>query len=646
MTVRFKCQTEYQKSFGVSRSRAASPHTLAGLRSDQMAFSREPCLQRRRRRRSAPGHGSSLLCPPDQMPPSAQRKVPPAASRSSSVQKKEPAVDSKLPADPGPPEELGPVPEAEPLSNPEPPSDLAKTRHHQPDSQPQPSSLDRQKPSATEVNLALWRKAGLMSRSQGSGGQMSEHHRQFSWKEPTLAVPPILTAEQGLSRLVPPFRKKHVSMDTEYQRSFQGLVLPTGPRLRKQLEHQRVPLSYTDMRKERSEKKLCPIQEKPAPQNENVRSRSPPRQATPTPTPPPPPPPQKVQHRLQEGGEAPDVQASQIQGFPTQSWSWLNEVQELRQKAVSYRRRAWGTNFCRDHLSQLQSDHNALWEPTDTPTHPPTPHLTSDPGQDAAAAPDSSSSSFVGALDLDSHSSNSSPRMSIGRTRDGGTAPTPPAERRQAWRRRGGNEGGGDGDEGDGGGETDEEGGRLPTPTLKIRPVQRTHHDRTTPATGGAILVGKLMSSSSPLLYTPQPQRPVSAVSMAQRAHTADDVPVTKKEAWPEQIPVPIPSSNPSPIKSTASAACKPIRTKHSPPPPVAPAPHHCIHGTLRHPDFQHNGHLGLRSRDYLWSGGDFSLDEDDRLSVMSWRSAASCSMASSVLERAQKRQQDFWGKS
>lgn len=40
-----------------------------------------------------------------------------------------------------------------------------------------------------------------------------------------------------------------------------------------------------------------------------------------------------------------------------------------------------------------------------------------------------------------------------------------------------------------------------------------------------------------------------------------------------------------------------------------------------------------------------FSRCLDDRLSVMSWRSAASCSAASVVLERAQKRREHFWGK-
>lgn len=75
------------------------------------------------------------------------------------------------------------------------------------------------------------------------------------------------------------------------------------------------------------------------------------------------------------------------------------QAKELRQKALSYRRRAWGTNFSRDHLNQLQSEHNALWEPTDTTnsaTDTPTPRLTFDLCQD----PDSCSTSCVEALDL------------------------------------------------------------------------------------------------------------------------------------------------------------------------------------------------------------------------------------------------------
>ncbi|XP_042339451.1 nuclear protein MDM1-like, partial [Plectropomus leopardus] len=90
----------------------------------------------------------------------------------------------------------------------------------------------------------------------------------------------------------------------------------------------------------------------------------------------------------------------------------LVQAQELRQQALSYRRRAWGANFSRDHLSQLLSEHNTLWEPTDTTdsaTDPPSPRLTSDLCRD----PDGCSASPVEALDLHSRSSNSSKRSSV-----------------------------------------------------------------------------------------------------------------------------------------------------------------------------------------------------------------------------------------
>lgn len=190
----------------------------------------------------------------------------------------------------------------------------------------------------------------------------------------------------------------------------------------------------------------------------------------------------------------------------------------------------------------------------------------------------------------------------------------------------------------------------MPTPRLKMLPVQRTHHDLTTPATGGAILVGKLKSNdeSSPT----KQHRCGSAVSMAAGAERAgaDDTPVKQKEASPEINAARLSSSGPSPDhKPSNSPSSKPIRTKQTPsspvaPPPVGPPPH-CIQGTLRHPDFQHNGELGVRFREPPCSGGGCGSNEDDRLSVMSWRSAASCSVASAVLVRAQKRRENFWGK-
>uniref|UniRef100_A0A3B5BEJ4 Nuclear protein MDM1 n=1 Tax=Stegastes partitus TaxID=144197 RepID=A0A3B5BEJ4_9TELE len=445
-------------------------------------------------------------------------------------------------------------------------------------------------------------------------GHRSEYRRQFGWKKSTAS--PLLSAEQVLNsggRSAPAFRRNPVPMETEYRRSFQGQAPPTGPRLREHLELQRSPLyrsHTTNRRREEPQKKLRPEQE--AAQGEDAAS-------APKATPPP-----QVQrgHRNQEGGGATEGDAHQ--------------AKELRQQALTYRHRAWGTNFSRDHLSQLRSEHNILWEPTDA---------TDSPSNAATADPDSRSTSHVEALDLASSSSKTPSVAGSGdkrhmskKTQTNPRTPSgPPAERRAAW-----------GEEEEEEENSDEEEGRLPTPMLRTRPVQRTHHDLTTPATGnqeqpgGAILVGKLKGADD---LSPYKQRSISAVS---RAETAVDLPVKPKEAWSEVNPA---STSPSPDhKPSSSRLSKPIRTKQTPPspvapPPLVPPPQHCIQGTLRHPDFQHNGDLGLRFRELQCSGGGCGSDDDDRLSVMSWRSAASCSMASAVLERAQKRRESFWGK-
>ncbi|XP_041636897.1 nuclear protein MDM1 isoform X2 [Cheilinus undulatus] len=644
MTVRFKCQSEYQKSYRVSRSRSVSPQRSApsaGLRSDQMGISREPCLQRRKKldRGGLAQSCSSLLSPQEsQQTCQALKTAPPAACRSRSSHSRESALDlkSQMPPDAGaesgpaaePETPAGPRPAADPEPSPEPEASekSAQPRPSKHDGQPQPSrppTAVANGPTPSNEHALRWR-AGLRSGGQRSRGHQTEYNRQFSWKKPIAAASPLLTAEQMLyssNRSVPPFKKNPVLVETEYQRSFQGVAPTSGPRLRKHLEQQRIPLFHTHMkhkkRRERSENKPHPSEGGSSPLKDETT----------------PPPPSQVHrgHRIPEEGGATNGDTPQ--------------VTELRQKALSYRQRAWGANFSRDHLSQLLSEHNALWEPTDTTsdsaTVPPSPRPASEPRPD----PDSCSSSHVEALDLPSRSSSSSKRSSVVGSGENlnkntqiktQTPQSPAAGRRTAW---------GEEEEED---NTDEEEGRLPTPRLKLLPVQRTHHDLTTPATGGAILVGKVKGNDG---SSPFKQRSASAVSMAAGAETAIGVPSKPKEAWSENSPSRHTSSGPSPEqKPAASPPSKPIKTKQmspSPvaPPPLIPPPLHGIHGTLRHPDFQHNGELGARFRERPCSGGGCGSDEDDRLSVMSWRSAASCSMASAVLERAQKRRDNFWGK-
>ncbi|KAK5849415.1 hypothetical protein PBY51_009059 [Eleginops maclovinus] len=584
MTVRFKCRSEYQKrrttgspAPGVSLLSAASrwpacaqtrwtPSTLGALRTARIC--REPCFQRRRRFAQS---CSSLLCPPD--PRADHKTAPPAASRSRSAPRKEPNIPTPG-ADPGPP--AAPPLAADPRPSGEPAGEPAKHRLLKADSQSQPSQPDGQQPAANEVNHALRWRAGLRS-----GGQRSEYHRQFSWKKSAAAASPILTAEQVLhsSRSVPPFKKHSVPLETEYRRSFLGLAPPPEPRLQKHLQHHTHKTNKKS--REEPERKPRPKQDISSPHKQDA-------------------PPLLLLLRCTEDTEIQSSFRSLLCRIPERNGpldSDPRQVEALRRQALAYRRRAWGSNFCRDHLSQLLSDHNALWEAADTTSDPSTPHhLTSDP-------PHSHCSTPVEALDLNSNSSQ----------RSSGTTPRSP-DRRSAW-----------GEEEEE--ETDEEEGRLPTPRLKIRPTQRTHHDLTTPATGGAILVGKPRSGDKQMCG--------SSVSMAAGAETAVAVPITPKEAWSEHNSVHSKSSAHSPDnRPPVSPASKPIRTKQNSPPPAAPPPlvpppQHYIQGTLRTADFQHNGGC---------------CHEDDRLSVMSWRSAASCSAASAVLQRAQRRE-SFWGK-
>lgn len=317
MTVRFKSQTEYQKSFGVSRSRNASPQRcmpLAGLRSDQMGVSREPGLQRLRRPLGPAQSSTSLLHPPgdEQQHSLAHRAAPSAGFRSHSAHRRMPSPEPNPPtpprANPGSPTEpetpAGPRPAEEPAADGKP----VKPRPLHPDSQPQPShsviAAAKGQPAASgaEIDYALRQKVGLRSGGQRSGGKHSEYHRQFGWKKPTAAAAsPILTAEQVLhssSRSVPPFKINPVSMKTEYQCSFQGLAPPAGPRLRKHLEDQRVPLfqTYKTTRRRKEESQKKPRLQRDALQRDM------------------PPPPRQVRrgYRIPEGGGAMDSAAQQV----------------------------------------------------------------------------------------------------------------------------------------------------------------------------------------------------------------------------------------------------------------------------------------------------------------------------------------------
>ncbi|RXN36440.1 nuclear MDM1-like isoform X3 [Labeo rohita] len=152
--------------------------------------------------------------------------------------------------------------------------------------------------------------------------------------------------------------------------------------------------------------------------------------------------------------------------------------------------------------------------------------------------------------------------------------------------------------------------GRLPTPKLRtMQTIQRTHHDRTTPATGGALLVSppKITQSSrgvrrsepplgkphSPYKHTTDvsPQRPHSKAesgslprsSPAAGLTTVDPIPM-REDAWSEEEEAADYSASPKQHKPLQKQQTS-HRYKAAVPPPA-----NRIQGTMRNPEFQHNG--------------------------------------------------------
>ncbi|XP_045073871.1 nuclear protein MDM1-like [Coregonus clupeaformis] len=723
MPVHFKGISEYQRKFKgrVARSRSASPQRrmrLAGLRSDQMGISREPQFLSKRKVPSS--HmaqvSSSFHWNPTTTEPPQRRDETPRPGTSP----------------------LAPTPERvhTPLAprGPPPPGDPQRglnTLQGQTHTRSPLATVERQDQAFNGVDHVLRRKAGLKSSGQRTGLQNSEYRKQFPWKTPVAGhASPLLAAEQMLytsNRSIPPFKSNPaVVLESEYSRSFKASPRPRGPRLRRDLEGDQVPLfrrenvspekaskSKRKKKREQRERKSSIVEEnipvpqpqeqqedggRPLQQEQEVKSQSP--QKAPLPH-------RKVKSEYNANFRSPLnyrykdgawVKAATVgdEGRDSQhSHVWYHEVRELREKAETYRQRAWGTHFSRLHFNQILSDQNQLWEAST----PSSSNLTS--GTGSGDRDDHSSSPTIQALDLARVDSSSSykagPPASLtpvssrrNSTRGAGDtagppgqpdpgAPTLPVQRRLAWEEETGAEKERKERKDElrvldhlrpssvAGSHRSREGGRMPTPTLqRIATVQRTHHDLTTPATGGAILVsppkmkeadGWVRRSEPPLGKPRSPFKHLSLASPQRAARqneernqplsspaagvtTVDPLPL-REDSWsgetsPENPPDPPPEAKPSRKRTTSG------RPHAAVPPPV-----NRIQGTLRDPEFQHNGNLGLRTSDLLLcpGGGCGTDDEDDRMSQISSRSAASCSMASQVLDRAQRRKDHFWGK-
>ncbi|NXM73607.1 MDM1 protein, partial [Serilophus lunatus] len=381
---------------------------------------------------------------------------------------------------------------------------------------------------------------------------------------------------------------------------------------------------------------------------------------------------------------------------------WYMEVRELRERAKTYRQRVEGTHFSRYHFNQILSDNNSLWDVSSTSSSEEgisnnirALDLAGVSEKEATPSPEV----------LQQPDSREQPHQDSTGKKGMSDALTVPVKRRLAWDEQENTEErqnhpsteeeekqdeqaavvGKELEENNKDAKKDRKiegenalalnnsatvsgssvssrtGGRLPTPKLRaLGGTRRTHHDHTTPTIGGTVLVSppKFKSSSSPqrkqdLETDPsekrsfQPDVKTKAISLFNSPSaglgTVDPLPLRQDQQHPNRIAdeqVPLASARQE--HSSATSVLKSAKNSSVP----CWSPSHRIQGTLKDPEFQHNGNLGnpkmrtfqlpLRERN--------CNDEDDRLSQISARSAASSSLASQILERAQKRK-DFWGK-
>ncbi|XDV24904.1 hypothetical protein PO909_028934 [Leuciscus waleckii] len=640
---------------------------LAGLSSDQSRITREPqFISKRKVPFYPPQVSSSFHWEGHVSSPQRQEKsrpvTPPAVTpvlRSPSAERE---ATPLAPRDPVPPE--GTTAPSHQLQ-----AELQAARTST-------TAADQQRLNG--INHALRRKAGLRSEQQRNGRLSSEYQRQFMWKTP-VANSPLLAAHEMLysnNRAIPPFKSNPVIIESEYKRSFKGSPPPRPPRLRRDVEQYEVPLLHTEnttpeksKRKKKKERqhsrKSSPEEEVTYLQKQEVRSPGALRDPSPKAM-------RKVKTEYRSNFRSP-VQYS----YRDKAWvkirpskeeecdgfhDWYHEVRELREKAEAYRKRAWGTHFSRQHLNQILSDHNWMWEPSNG---------TSSSSIESEACRSTSSSPIIEALDLARvgsarASSSPGPSASVADSRRSslGEVPTLPVPRKLAW------------DEEEGHGERNEseisqeeitveknqwnpkddhgnmkerndrlqlletesslvvEGsgdvGRLPTPKLRtMQTVQRTHHDRTTPATDFKLhCISKAENGSLP--------RSPPAAGLT----TVDLLPM-REDAWAEDEEAADYTPHPRQPKPTQKQQTSQFHKAAVPPLPNR------IQGMMRNPEFQHNGNLGIfRPELFLFPESDSGVsDNDDKMSQISSRSAASCSVASELLGRAQRRKEDFWGK-
>ncbi|NXU79369.1 MDM1 protein, partial [Oreotrochilus melanogaster] len=570
------------------------------------------------------------------------------------------------------------------------------------------------------LHRVLQRKAGMNIPRLNTFPRNSEYQSQFVWRSPH-EKSPILAAEQVIcntNKSTPPL-KSAITSETALERNFEGSPPVKGPQEDSRESEEKEFLSKREepFQKPGEDAAKQGKSEQKHPKQKNKQHINPKPLSLHT-------------SRRKMNTEYKSKFLSPAQYFYKDGvWSrirskvpnqvsqntlnsmWYMEVRELRERAKAYRQRVEGTHFSRYHLNQILSDNNSLWDVSSN------------------SSSEESISNNIRALDLAGVSEKeTAPSSEMLQQPDSGDQPhqdstekknlsdalTVPVKKRLAWGEPEGTEKRENQQPAEEERKQDEEaaveaqqleennkganedkkiegenavvlnssevvsnsssissrtGGRLPTPKLRaLGGAQRTHHDLTTPAVGGAVLVSppKFKSSSSQqrtrgLRTVPFSAKQGAREASKRRSFQPDVEPVSLLTSPPAGLGTvdPLPLRQDQWLPKSVSDEQVPLASVHqersSTPPLLKSAksfsvpcwsPSRRIQGTLKDPEFQHNGNLGNPKR------RSFQLplqernrnDEDDRLSQISARSAASSSLASQILERAQKRR-DFWGK-
>ncbi|KAI4546440.1 hypothetical protein MG293_002995 [Ovis ammon polii] len=323
---------------------------------------------------------------------------------------------------------------------------------------------------------------------------------------------------------------------------------------------------------------------------------------------------------------------------------WYAEVKELREKAEFYRKRVQGTHFSRDHLNQILSENNRCWDVSSTTSSEGT--ISSNiRALDLAGDPTSHKTlQKCPSTQLEEKKTVLEEQPQKTTTEKPGVSNAPiPVRRRLAWdaedtpedtqkqpreeepeeqeeqeRDKQVNveepeklevqeESKADKvkEESESSSMSSGKGGRLPTPKLReLGGIQRTHHDLTTPAVGGAVLVSpskvkppvidqrKRVSSQDGLEtlkndFRKKESRAISLLtSPAAGIKTVDPLPL-REDSEPNipkfvETTLPVSKMQEYPPNTPGKSASPPCATAYW-------HPSRRIQGSLRDPEFQHN---------------------------------------------------------